>query len=622
MASALLLVLAACTSEEEDPTAAPQPTATTAPAEATAVPATAMPAEEKDDAMMDKDVPRNKTMIMVIGEAGSGGRNPGFENFSMFLGWPTWHTGAHVLMNDPAIMFNVLTGEWENWTINGWEYNSTFDELTVDLRDDVYWSDGKQLNADDWVFMFNYLREAAGKVGELAAIDAMDPGGASKVDEFTVKFKLTEPNPIWWNTTISSNHGVTEQMLREDIWGDKDITEFSNYDPEQGWPLGTGPYSLTSTTAEQTIWDLRDEWWAATAGFKRMPEVERVVMLPGREESEQLLMLVRNEIDASGQISVASVKSAIDQNPDVSTFTGRDGAYGYIDWCPHVLGFNASEPPFDDKEMRFAVNWAIDRTRLINVAESGAGLPALHPFVPKGVGRGGYSETGWSKPFLDIMDPIVEGLGIDAVAHLDRQEEIMTRKGYEKNSDDLWEKDGETIPFNFYLPEFWKHYGPPLAEMLREGGYDATFDTSPGKTEQHSAGEIPYFGCRGPSGVQGMDPWFMMDIYHSRHNVPTGDPGAGWMPDRWANDRFDEIVDEIKTLEVDSPRMFELFEEGMTIWMEELPQVYIAQLHVRNPKSHKYWTNWPTIENPYGVDLPVQMEFLKVMVNLTATGAE
>ena len=131
--------------------------------------------------------------------------------------------------------------------------------------------------------------------------------------EFTVKFKLSEPNPIWWNTTISSNHGVTEQMLREDIWGDKDITEFSNYDPDQGWPLGTGPYSLTSTTAEQTIWDLRDEWWAATAGFKRMPEVERVVMLPGREESEQLLMLVRNEIDASGQISVASVKSAIDQ---------------------------------------------------------------------------------------------------------------------------------------------------------------------------------------------------------------------------------------------------------------------------------------------------------------------
>ena len=197
-----------------------------------------------------------------------------------------------------------------------------------------------------------------------------------------------------------------------------------------------------------------------------------------------------------------------------------------------------------------------------NVAESGAGRPALHPFVPKGVGRGGYSATGWSKPFLDIMDPIVEELGIDAVGHPDKLEEIMTRKGYTMNSGDLWEKDGETIPFNFFLPEFWKHYGPPLAQMLREGGFDATFDTSPGKSELHSAGEIPYFGCRGPSGVQGMDPWFMMDAYHTRHNVPTGDPGAGWMPDRWSNTRFDEIVDEIKTLDVESPRMFELFEEG------------------------------------------------------------
>ena len=252
MASALLLVLAACTSEEEEPTAAPEPTATTAPAAATAAPATAVPEEAPDDAM-DRDVPRNKTMIMVIGEAGSGGRNPGYETFSMFLGWPTWHTGAMVVQNDPAIMFNVLTGEWENWTIDGWEYNSTFDELTVNLKDHVYWADGKQLDADDWVFMFNYLRDAVGTIDHVAAIHEMEVGGASKVDDFTVTFKLEEPNPIWWNTTVSSNHGVTEQMLREDIWGDKDVTEFSNYDPEKGWPMGTGPFTLTSTTPEQTI---------------------------------------------------------------------------------------------------------------------------------------------------------------------------------------------------------------------------------------------------------------------------------------------------------------------------------------------------------------------------------
>ena len=621
MASVMLLVLAACTSEDEDPTAAPDPTATTAPAAATTAPATAVPEEAPDDAM-DRDVPRNRTMIMVVGEAGSGGRNPGYETFSMFLGWPTWHTGAMIVQNDPAIMFNVLTGEWENWTIEGWEYNSTFDELTIDLKDHVYWADGKQLDADDWVFMFNYLRDAVGTIDHIAAIHEMEVGGASKIDDFTVKFKLEEPNPIWWNTTVSSNHGVTEQMLREDIWGDKDVTEFSNYDPEKGWPMGTGPFTLTSTTAEQTIWDRRDTWWAAEAGFKRMPEIERVVMLPGREEVEQLRMLARNEIDSSGQLSVAAVNNAIEQSPYVSTFTGRDGALGYMDWCPHVLGFNASEPPFDDKELRYAVNWAIDRTRLIDAAEFGAGVPALHPFVPKGVERGGYSEVGWSDPFLDILDPIVEGLGIDASAHLDRQEGIMTRKGYEKNSSGLWEKDGETIPFYFYVPEFWKQYGPPLAEMLREGGFDARFDTSPGRTEQHSAGEIPYFGCRGPSGVSGMDPWFMMDIYHSRHNRLTGDPSAGWMPDRWSNARFDEIVDEMRFVEADSPRMFELFEEGMTIWMEELPQIYLAQLHVRNPKSHKYWTNWPTTQNPYSVDLPVQQEFLKVIINLTATGAQ
>jgi ABC-type transport system substrate-binding protein len=151
---------------------------------------------------------------MVVSEAGSGGRNPGYENFSMFLGWPSWHTGASVVMNDPGIMFNVLTGFYEGWTVDSWKYNSTFDELTMKLKEDVKWSDGKPMNADDWVFMFNYLRDAAGKVGELAQIDVLKENGASKIDDWTVKFELEDPSPIWWNTTISSNHVRTSGATR------------------------------------------------------------------------------------------------------------------------------------------------------------------------------------------------------------------------------------------------------------------------------------------------------------------------------------------------------------------------------------------------------------------------
>jgi peptide/nickel transport system substrate-binding protein len=620
---ALLFGAVACGGDDDPtPVPAPKPAATKAPAPTEAPAPTAVPEKaEPEPAAAKRDVPRNKTLIMVVSEAGSGGRNPGFENFSMFLGWPSWHTGASVVMNDPGIMFNVLTGFYEGWTVESWKYNSTFDELTMKLKEDVKWSDGKPLNADDWVFMFNYLRDAAGKVGELAQIDVLKENGASKVDDWTVKFELEDPSPIWWNTTISSNHGVVEQMLREDVWGGKDITEFSNYDPDKGWPLGTGPFVLASTAPEQTIYDRRDSWWASDIGFKPFPEIERVVVLPGREESEGLLMLARNEIDVSGQISVASVKSAIEQNPNVITFTGRSGAYGYIDWCPYVLGFNASDGIFADKDMRWAVNWAIDRNKLIDVAEMGAGSPALHPFVPKGKGRGGYSKEGWSAPFLDILDPIVESYGIDSSGHPDKLAKIMTDKGYSRNSDELWEKDGETIPFNFYLPEFWKHWGPPMAQQLRDGGFDASFDTSPGKQELMGAGEIPYVVCRGPSGVQGMDPWKMMDIYHTKHNLPTGDPGGGWGPDRWSNAEFDAITDEIAMLETTDPKMFELFERGMKIWIAEMPQIYFANLHVRTPNSNKYWTGWPSLDNPYAVDLPVQMEFLKTVIHLKATNA-
>ena len=136
------------------------------------------------------------------------------------------------------------------------------------------------------------------------------------------------------------------------------------------------------------------------------------------------------------------------------------------------------------------------------------------------------------------------------------------------------------------------------------------------------AGEIPYVVCRGPSGVQGMDPWKMMDIYHTKHNLPTGDPGGGWGPDRWSNAEFDAITDEIAMLETTDPKMFELFEKGMKIWIDEMPQIYFANLHVRTPNSNKYWTGWPSLDNPYAVDLPVQMEFLKTVIHLKATNAD
>ena len=180
-------------------------------------------------------------------------------------------------MNEPLIMFNVLTGEYENWLAETWEYNADFTEITMVLREGIEWSDGTPFTADDVVFTFNSVRDKQSEATNAAEIVFLKE--AVVVDPKTVKFVLNEANPRWWATTLTSNHGVVEQMLPKHVWEGQDLLTFTNFDRTKGWPLGTGPYKLTSTAPQQKIFDLRQDWWGAKTGWKPLPKVERVIYL-------------------------------------------------------------------------------------------------------------------------------------------------------------------------------------------------------------------------------------------------------------------------------------------------------------------------------------------------------
>tara|TARA_B100001094_G_C17379897_1_gene416349 strand:+ start:197 stop:490 length:294 start_codon:yes stop_codon:yes gene_type:complete len=52
----------------------------------------------------------------------------------------------------------------------------------------------------------------------------------------------------------------------------------------------------------------------------------------------------------------------------------------FADFWPISLGFNASQPPFDNPGIRRAINFAIDRDQLFEIAWQGAGKSTLLPF--------------------------------------------------------------------------------------------------------------------------------------------------------------------------------------------------------------------------------------------------
>ena len=552
-----------------------------------------------------RDIPRERTLILM-----NGGPNQYalFNNQNPYIPGSDqgFHFGTLQAIYEPLIMFNVLTGEHENWLAESWAYNEDDTLITMKLRAGIKWADGVPFTARDVAFTFNLLKSKAASMVHLADLpEFLDT--TIVVDERTVRLALTKPGPAFWATTLSTNHGV--HVLPEHIWRDKDPLEFTNHDIDRGWPLGTGPYRLVYASPYQKIYDLRQDWWAAATGFKPLPKVQRIIYVPQQDESQAAQLVLTDQLDMGPIMQVQTLESVLQRNPRVLTYTGRDAPYGYLDWCPIDLNLNCSEPPFDDPQIRRAISLAIDREKLVQLAEAGAGLPALHPFTP----------YDWFAPFDAALQELIARHGYDTKSQLQEVVQLMEAKGYSKDEEAFWvNSQGQHIKIAMYVPEWLRAYGPPLTQQLRNAGFDASFDISPGLNTLAQTGEQKAFlGCKGPSGVRGMDPYLMLSVYTSQYFRPTGQPAPlWWATSRWRNEEYDRIVERIAPLEVGDQELDALFLEAMEIWIEEMPDIFLAQLIIRYPYNTTRWTNWPTREDPYGFPHSWQWELLKTLIRL------
>ena len=57
-------------------------------------------------------------------------------------------------------------------------------------------------------------------------------------------------------------------MKPKHVWEGQDPTTFTFYDTAKGWPIGTGPYKLTSASPEQFVWDEDPNWWGAATNLQ------------------------------------------------------------------------------------------------------------------------------------------------------------------------------------------------------------------------------------------------------------------------------------------------------------------------------------------------------------------
>ncbi len=532
-----------------------------------------------------REVPREATVI-IENEFGRvavpDNMNPYIAG--QYLDWGMWQATQEALF-----YLNYETGEVIPWQATGYSFNDDNTEVTISIRDGVKWADGTPLTAHDVVFTIEMLQGNP----ELQYSFDMQQWVASITaeDDSTVVMNLTRPNPRFIINYFSVRIWDTILIAPQHIWENVDPTTFNNFDLEAGLPMGTGAYRLVRSTETEQVYDRRDDWWAAETGFQALPAPERAIWLGAPSEDLRAALMANDELDAGWLFSRSTFEVAQSRNPNIVGWTA-DLPYAYLDPCPRYLGLNNKAAPFDDREVRWALNAAIDRDVLVAIAYEGMTNAAatLYPtYAPL-------------QAFLDRNAALFEQydvLGSDATLI----DSVMEGKGYTRDSDGLWvDGDGERITFTLIARSSQTdkvRMGNILAEQMRAAGFDASFQPL----------EDGIFYADVPNGASQAwvtdlcgsvsDPYETFSRFHSRFSGPIGESVPGVNASRFENAEFDEIVDAMAVLAASDEGFDELADRALEIWLHELPGIPLVQARLLTPFNNTYWTNWPTSDNNY-----------------------
>lgn len=471
------------------------------------------------------------------------------------------------------------------WLAESYAYNNDFTQLSIKIRPNVTWSDGVPFTAKDVAFTINMLKDNAPKL--LFSVDMkLWVKEAVAIDEHTVQITLNNPNPRFFLFYLTFHDDLGFPPIPEHIYKGKDPTTFTNLDLAKGWPVVTGPWKLLYASSLQKIWGRRDDWWAAKTGFHNLPVMKQIIVLPSFEDSKRLELLLNNQVDSTHDMQVANVQTALARNPKLKVWTTNNAPpYGCSDAWTNAMSFNCSNPPFDDPEIRWAVNYAIDRDQVVQIGYHGAGKKTVLPFP----------DFPPMRQYFTAVQDLLEKYPVGSY-NPTKSAQIMQSKGYAKDAGGFWAKDGKRLSLVILLPPgFFEDITPVIVAQLRKAGFAASFKAPTNGGTIESLGTEDAF----LSGITGSvrDPYETLSYYHSRYATPTNQPSP--QPYRWKNTSFDAIVDEMSTIPASDSKFRTLYHRAMEIWLKELPSIPTVQWIIRIPVNTTYWTAWPDETHPY-----------------------
>ncbi|RBQ19797.1 ABC transporter substrate-binding protein [Spongiactinospora rosea] len=271
-------------------------------------------------------------------------------NFNPLVGNSRTDTWVTNLMY-PHLMQMDESGQRIPYFATEWSYGDKGKSATVKLRDDLKWSDGKPVTADDVVFTIEAVKKE--KFGVVAGlITALDK--AEAVSPTEVKFTLTRPDG-----TFLHNVGFWMPVVPKHIFEKApSVQKFAN---AENW-VSAGPYRLTKVERGQRYLMERVDSFGPAPGGK--PGVKEVVFRVFPDVNTEVLALRNGEIDMIGNVL-----------PPATAATLKSDAKIKLTQIPSLgwahLQYNTKRKPLDDVRVRQALAYSVDYEAIRNIAMQG-----------------------------------------------------------------------------------------------------------------------------------------------------------------------------------------------------------------------------------------------------------
>jgi peptide/nickel transport system substrate-binding protein len=292
------------------------------------------------------------------------------------------------LIHARLVRINKVTDAVEPWLAESWTTSDEGRRVTMQLRREVVFSDGKPFTADDVVFSFQAVyNERSPSV----LADTLEPGGK--------KLQVTAVDPHSVVITFPAAFAPGLRMLedlpilpRHRLGAALDAGTFT-----KAWSLdtplselaGLGPFVLREyVPGQRLVFGRNPHYFLKAADGTALPYLDRVVLEIIPDQSAELLRLESGQLDMmTSEISpdaYAPLKRAADQGRvkllDLGVSHNADGLW--FNLKPGVFAADPRASWLQRDELRRGISMAVDRKVFADTVFLGAGVPIFGAETP------------------------------------------------------------------------------------------------------------------------------------------------------------------------------------------------------------------------------------------------